>query len=151
MKDLAFVKLAKGLIEKVKDKVAAKKQVWAQEAALSVEENKRREAEFKEDFKSVKERISSGSTNLKKSVETPTESVQKVQEKVKTVSAESVKNESVTKAPKAKPAVKKETQKEPKEAVKKSTAKKSTVKKTTKPKSEKSQAGTKTKKETKPK
>jgi len=93
MKDLALVKLTKKFVTKVKDKVAAKKRVWAEEAALSVEENKRREAEFKEDFKHVKETISAGTQKAKKSIEATIESGEKVQAQVST----STKNEIDTK------------------------------------------------------
>ncbi len=54
MKELAIIKLTKSFFVKVGQKAQAKKEQWAQEAALSVEENKKREAEFKSEFKKAK-------------------------------------------------------------------------------------------------
>ncbi len=54
MKELAIVQLTKSLLGKVNKKIADKKEKWKQEAALSVEETKRREEEFKEDFLNLK-------------------------------------------------------------------------------------------------
>ncbi len=126
MKNLAFVKLTKNLVSKVKDKVAAKKRVWAEEAALSVEENKRREAEFKEDFKFVKERVTASTEKAKQSIESTIESGAKVEEKKQTTTQPEVKKE-----PKPEVKVTKEAEKiVEKEVVEKKSTKEATPKKT---------------------
>jgi hypothetical protein len=101
MKDLAFVKLTKTLVSKMKDKVAEKKRIWAEEAALSVEENKRRESEFKEDFKVVKNIVSSTTQKAKQSIDTTIEIGEKVAEKSQDVSTSDVKKEPISKKDKA--------------------------------------------------
>jgi hypothetical protein len=144
MKDLALMKLAKNLVTKVKDKVAAKKRVWAEEAALSVEENKRREAEFKEDFRLVKETISSGTQKAKASIESTIEGGEKVQAKVEAASKsdttkakdaksgkkkelDTTNHKAATTKSKSTPTVKKTTQKVTKNTKKESAVSKKTV------------------------
>ena len=83
MKELAIVKLTKSLAGKVSEKVAAKKKKWAEEAALSVEENKRREAEFKEDFANAKEKLNPDAIKeeIQKGVEATTKKVEELKPK----------------------------------------------------------------------
>ncbi len=75
MKELAVVKLTKTLLVKVGNKVKEKREKWAKEAAASVEENKRREAEFKQDFEKIRAKVSGGKTTVKESVEKSVEDV----------------------------------------------------------------------------
>lgn len=83
MKELALVKLTKSIVGKVGEKIAAKKKVWAEQAAISVEENKRREAEFKADLSSAKEKINVTAIKeeIQKGVEATTKKVEELKPK----------------------------------------------------------------------
>ncbi len=83
MKELAVVKLTKSIFSKVGEKVAAKKKKWAEDAAISVEENKRREAEFKEDFSKAKEKLNTDviKEEIQKGVEATTKKVEALKPK----------------------------------------------------------------------
>ena len=155
MKELAVVKLTKTLFGKVGEKIADKKKKWKQEAALSVEETKRREAEFKEDFTNIQKKLKPEvvKEEIQKSVEATTETVQKIETKVE----ESIKAEVKKEVAKPTPVKKAEKKLESKVAskkeveptkeskpVKKDTTKKETVEKKSAPKT------TSTKKKTTP-
>ena len=107
MQELAVVKLAKSLFSKVGEKVAAKKKVWAEQAAISVEENKRREAEFKEDLASVKEKmnVTAIKEEINKGVEAATKKMEEFQTKGATAEDITKKYEEAKKAV-SKPVVK---------------------------------------------
>ena len=83
IQELAVVKLTKSILGKVGEKVTAKKKKWAEEAALSVEENKRREAEFKEDFSKVKEKLNPDAVKeeIQKGIEVTTKKVEELKPK----------------------------------------------------------------------
>ena len=80
MKELAVVRLTRSLVVKVREKVAQKKEKWATEAALSREENKRREAEFKEDFKALKGALTEGTAKAKEELQKNVENASKAKE-----------------------------------------------------------------------
>lgn len=82
MKDMAIVKLTKGLVSKVGDKVAQKRKKWAEEGAKSVEETRRREAEFKEDFTSIKKVVDEGASKAKEEVQKGVEATVKAKENI---------------------------------------------------------------------
>ncbi len=102
MKEIAVVKLTKSLFGKMGEKIVAKKKKWAEEAAISVEENKRREAEFKEDFKKLKEKLKPDviKEEIQKSVEVAKELKTKVEEGVRSDAANEVMKASVKKVEK---------------------------------------------------
>jgi hypothetical protein len=77
MKELAIVRLTKSLVVKVGEKVTKKREEWAEAAALSKEENKRREEEFKKDFKGLKEKISQTTAKAKEEVQKGVEATSK--------------------------------------------------------------------------
>ena len=143
MKELAVVKLTKSLLGKVGKKIAKKKEQWREEAALSVEETKRREAEFKADFAGVQKKLEPEvvKKEVQKRVEATTKVVQKVEESVKGAVAKVSAKEVAPKVSEAKiDTAEKKAEKEPenKEAASKTTkspatkkaAKKSTTKTT---------------------
>ncbi len=128
MKELAVVKLTKSLLGKVGKKIAKKKEQWREEAALSVEETKRREAEFKADFAGVQKKLEPKVVK---------EEIQKVEESVKGEVAKVSAKEVAPKVSEAKiDTAEKKAEKEPenKEAASKTTkspATKTEVKKST--------------------
>ncbi len=85
MKELAVVRLTKSIFTKAGKKMKVKKEQWAKEAALSVEETKRREAEFKEDFKVLKSGLEKKKVALKERVDS---TVHAGEEAVKTAEEE---------------------------------------------------------------
>ncbi len=134
MQELAVIKLTKSLLGKVGEKITEKKKKWAEEAAISVEENKRREAEFKEDFKIVKEKLKP--TAIKEEIQKSVEATAKAADELKAKVEESVRSESANEVMKAsvkktevKPAAKIE---EPKVAKEKKEEKKVVVESTPK-------------------
>jgi len=83
MAKLAIVQLTKSLLVKAGEKVAAKRKVWAEEGAKSVEETKRREAEFKEDFNVLKTKIDEGTQKAKVEAKKGLEVASKAKEDIK--------------------------------------------------------------------
>ena len=68
VEDLALVRLIKSWFGKSKTVFSSKRKHWIEEAAISIEENKRREVEFNKEVKGVGINLFSGSHKIKKGV-----------------------------------------------------------------------------------
>ena len=156
LQNLALFKLTGSLFEKAKGAMNAKKDQWAKDAPLSVEENKRRVAEFKEDFSKLKKSIGESFQKVREVTAHKVEALQIKGVKAADVVKKSTK-ETKTVAEEAKTVVEKSTpkrsvkktapaEKKPKVVKTETTAKKEPAKRASKPKTTAKKTTTATKK-----